>query len=81
MPQRDKIPQVGAQDPELPNSPIAEEEDEDSDVMRQQLPGEPVCLFNGATYEHGDYVASGSRLLKCSYGIWVESGSTDADNP
>jgi len=39
------IPHVGAQDPELKNSPIAEEEDEDTDVIRQQVPGEPVCWF------------------------------------
>ena len=43
------IPQVGAQDPELKNSPIAEEEDEDTDVIRQQVPGEPVCYFNGTS--------------------------------
>lgn len=75
------IPQVGAQDPELRNSPIAEEEDEDTDVLRQQVPGEPVCLFNGTEYKHGTYVASGSQLLKCSYGVWVESGSDDPRNP
>ncbi len=81
MLQHQKIPQVGAQDPELPNSPIAEEEDEDTDVLRQQMPGEPVCLFNGRTFNHGEFVASGSQLLKCSYGVWVESGSTDTRNP
>lgn len=76
-----RIPHVGAQDPELQNSPIAEEEDEDTDVVRQQVPGEPVCLFNGTSYPHGTYVVSGSQLLKCSYGVWVESGSADPDNP
>ena len=75
------IPQVGAQDPELENSPIALEEDEDTDVVLQQVPGEPVCLYNGASYKHGQFVASGSQVLKCSYGIWVESGSTDGRNP
>ena len=44
------LQQVGAQDPELPNSPIAQEEDEDTDVVRQQLPGVPVCLFNGREF-------------------------------
>jgi hypothetical protein len=75
------IPNVGAQDPELENSPIAEEEDEDTDVIRQQVPGEPVCYFNGRKYQHGTYVASGSQLLKCSYGIWMEQGSSDPRNP
>jgi hypothetical protein len=32
------ITHVGAQDPELRNSPIAEEEDEDTDVILQQVP-------------------------------------------
>jgi hypothetical protein len=75
------IPQVGAQDPELENSPIAVEEDEDTDVVRQQVPGEPVCYFNGTSYNDGQFVASGSQVLKCSYGVWIEFGSTDDRNP
>ncbi len=75
------IPQVGAQDPELENSPIAVEEDEDTDVVRQQVPGEPVCFFNGSSYKHGEFVASGSQVLKCSYGVWIESGSLDDRSP
>jgi hypothetical protein len=74
------IPHVGAQDPELKNSPIAEEEDEDTDVIRQQVPGEPVCYFNGEEYKHGSYVVSGSLLLQCNYGVWVESAASDPRN-
>ena len=74
------IPHVGAQDPELPNSPIAEEEDEDTDVIRQQVPGEPVCYFNGEEYKDGSYVVSGSLLLQCSLGVWVESAASDPRN-
>jgi hypothetical protein len=74
------IPHVGAQDPELRNSPIAEEEDEDTDVIRQQVPGEPVCYFNGSEYRNGTYVVSGTRLLQCNYGVWVESAAGDARN-
>ena len=81
MLQKTTLPQVGAQDPELENSPIALEEDEDTDVVRQQVPGEPVCLYNGHSFRHGDFVASGSQVLKCSYGVWIESGSTDDRNP
>lgn len=81
MLQRQSIPQVGAQDPELENSPIAEEEDEDTETVRQQVPGEPVCIFNGTSYPHGDFVASGLQVLRCNYGVWVESGSTDTRNP
>ncbi len=71
------LPQVGAQDPELRNSPIAEEEDEETDVVRQQLPGAAVCWFNGSEYAHDTYVTSGSQVLRCSYGVWVEAGSVD----
>jgi hypothetical protein len=68
------VPQVGAQDPELRNSPIAFEDDDETDVLRQQVPGEPVCLFNGHAYVNGTLVVSGSRQLKCVHGICVETG-------
>lgn len=74
-------PAVGAPDPELANSPIAEETDEDFEVLRQEVPGEPVCLFNGVAYPHGSLVCSGNALLRCDYGIWVRQGSCDTDNP
>jgi len=81
MLQHQSIPQVGAQDPELENSPIAGEEDEETDVVRQQVADEPVCFFNGVSYRNGDFVASGSQVLECSEGVWVDSGSTDTRNP
>jgi hypothetical protein len=49
--------------------------------VRQQVPGEPVCFYNGAEYSHGSFVASGSQVLKCSYGVWVDAGSADPRNP
>jgi hypothetical protein len=76
MNQHSSIPQVGAQDPDLRNSPIAFEDDEDTQVLRQQVPGEPVCLFNGHAYVNGTRVVSGSRHLKCVHGIWMETGPT-----
>ena len=76
-----RINQVGAQDPELRNSPIAMEEDEDTDVVRQQVPGEPVCWFNGRDYGDGAWVRSGSLLLKCSHGVWVDGGTGDPEHP
>ena len=74
-------PNVGAPDPELENSPIADESYEESEDLKQEMPGEPVCLFNGTSYPHGAYVQSGSALLRCDYGIWVPAGPADADNP
>jgi hypothetical protein len=60
---------------------IAGEEDEETDVVRQQVADEPVCFFNGVSYRNGDFVASGSQVLECSEGVWVDSGSTDTRNP
>jgi hypothetical protein len=74
------ITHVGAQDPELRNSPIAEEEDEDTDVILQQAPVAPTCWFNGTEYKDGTYVVSGSQLLQCSRGVWVESAAEDPRN-
>jgi hypothetical protein len=75
------LPQVGAMDPELSNSPIAEELDDASDTIRQQVPGESVCYFNGGEFAHDALVASGSQVLKCRYGVWVDMGSADPGNP
>jgi hypothetical protein len=81
MSSRPKLPDVGAVDPELKTSPIAQEFDEDSDTLRQQVPGERVCYFNGRSYSHGVYVKSGTQVFKCQYGLWMEAGPGDPDNP
>ena len=66
---------VGAPDPELENSPIAWESDEDFDVVRQEI-DEGVCYFNGQVFEIGDFVCSGDELLRCEErGVWVREGS------
>lgn len=72
---------LGAPDPELKNSPIAEENDDETDVIRQEIPGEPLCYFNDQSFPHGTYIKSGTSLLKCVYGIWTPAGSSDPDNP
>jgi hypothetical protein len=72
---------VGAPDPELNTSPIAEEGDDDTEALRQLVPGEPVCYFNGKSFATGTYVKSGASVLKCDYGIWIPAGPADPDNP
>ena len=72
---------VGAPDPELNTSPIAEENDDETEVLRQEEPGEPVCYFNNKSFKTGAYVKSGTAMLKCDYGIWVPAGPADPDNP
>ena len=67
-------PEVGAQDPELKNSPIALEMDEDSRFLREEVPAEAVCYFNGEAYGDGALVKSGEAVLRCDKGIWVDVG-------
>jgi hypothetical protein len=74
-----KIQQLGAQDPELKNSPVAWEGEEDTETLRASVPGEPVCFFNDHAYTHGTIVKSGSTLLRCDLGLWVPEG--DLQNP
>lgn len=81
MSARINSPQVGAPDPELRTSPIMTEMDWESETLKQEQPGEPICHFNGVSYSNGAYVRSGSTLLRCNYGIWVEAGSSDPTNP
>lgn len=76
-----RLPQVGAMDPELRNSPFVDELDEDMEVVRQQVPGEPVCYFNGQAFANDELVLSGSRVLRCRYGVWIDIGSADPANP
>jgi hypothetical protein len=77
----DRTLDLGAQDPELRNSPVAWEGDEDTDALRELSPGEPVCYFNDVAYEKGTVVKAGDVLLRCSYGLWLPLASADPDNP
>ena len=72
---------VGSQDPERKNSPVALETDEDTEVLRQEVPPEPVCYFNDTAYRDGTVVKSGSGLLRCDKGLWVSAGPSDPTNP
>jgi hypothetical protein len=76
-----QIPDLGAQDPETRNSPVAWETDEDTDALRESMPGGPVCYFNGQSFEHDTVVKSGTALLRCDRGLWVPAGPSDPDNP
>lgn len=75
-----KVVDVGAQDSELKNSPVWES-DEESEALREESPGEPVCFFNNKAYEHNTVVKSGTVLLRCDHGIWFPVGPSDPDNP
>ena len=73
--------QVGDQDPELHNSPIADENDDVDYDLHEEVPGHSSCQFNDKNYPHGTFVCSGSTLLRCDRGVWIVSGSSDPDNP
>lgn len=73
------IPDVGAQDPELRNSPVAWEADEDTDALREEIPGDPVCYFNNEAFDHDAFVRSGTVLLRCDRGIWLPDGPEDVE--
>ena len=66
---------VGAQDPELKNSPVVDSELEEGEFFDIEM-GTEVCFFNGKSYPCGEYVCSGAELLRCEKGgVWVRKGS------
>jgi hypothetical protein len=67
------LPQAGAPDPELKNSPILDDVDEE---LADELELETgVCYFNNLAYPMGQYLLSGSELLHCEErGVWVRKG-------
>ena len=77
----ESIIDLGSQDPERKNSPIASETDEDTEVFRQEIPPQPVCYFNDKAYPDGTIAKSGTSLLRCDKGLWVSAGPSDPTNP
>jgi hypothetical protein len=66
------VPEVGAPDPELKTSPIFDEYEEVSMDMELEA---GVCYFNDIAYPIGQFVRSGSELLRCEgRGVWVREG-------
>ncbi len=80
MTQSLNLKQVGAPDPELKNSPVIMEIDEEREYMKQEIPGEPVCYFNNESYGNGSLICSSNILLRCDHGIWIQSGTCDPEN-
>lgn len=76
------VEDVGAQDPELKNSPIVEETLEEDLALRQQVPAEQsFCYFNDESFPQNTVVKSGTVMLRCDRGIWVTAGPGDPENP
>jgi len=65
-------PQVGAPDPELKTSPIFDQDDDMSLDLELET---GVCYFNDLAYRIGEYVLSGSEVLRCEgRGVWMREG-------
>jgi hypothetical protein len=73
---KDALPQVGAPDPELKNSPIVDHSEyDDRDGLSDVELESGACYFNGETFAIGDTVRSGSDVLECApRGVWVRKG-------
>ena len=70
------LPQLGAPDPELKNSPIIDEAEYDEHAGGADLElEEGVCYFNSEPFAIGACILSGSEVLECSgRGVWVSKG-------
>jgi hypothetical protein len=77
MTMKSPVPQVGAPDPEHETSPIL---DEDEEISLDAELETGFCRFNGVAYPIGQYVRSGSELLRCEErGVWVRKGEMRPD--
>lgn len=70
------LPEVGAPDPELKNSPIIDESEYGETVGSPDLELEaPACYFNGEAFTLGACVQSGAEVLECTgHGTWARKG-------
>jgi len=71
-----ELQNLGGPDPEMKNSPIAAESDEDFDALRQEGEG-PVCYFNDRVFGDGEYIRSGTAYLRCDNGLWMPAGNVE----
>jgi len=73
---KETMPQVGAPDPELKNSPIVDHSEyDDRDGLTDVETESAGCYFNGVAFAIGDTVLSGSDVMECApRGVWVRKG-------
>lgn len=64
---------LGAPDPDLKNSPVILDIDDEREIIETEIPEERVCYFNGESYSHGSYIKSSTIVLQCDRGAWVEA--------
>ena len=69
---------LGAPLPDLKNSPIIGEFDDEREMIDPEIPEERVCYFNDQIFMHGSHIKSGTVVLKCDRGVWVETDVPEA---
>lgn len=72
---------VGPQNPDLRNSPIAWEYLDEEEWQGTAVEEQPVCYFNGDVFEDGTLVRSDEVVLECRQGIWMPVSTGDPENP
>jgi hypothetical protein len=74
----ESLPQVGAPNAELKNSPIVDEFDFEEQADALSLEYQGPCYFNGKAYAPGTRVCSGSEVLLCTReGLWVRQAELE----
>jgi hypothetical protein len=68
---------LGVPMPELKNSPIILDINDEREIIETEIPEERACYFNGDCYPHDSYIKSGNTVLRCDRGAWVEAKTPD----
>jgi hypothetical protein len=79
---KQKLPQLGAPDPERNTSTIIDESQYDEPAAARDVELEapaPACYFNDEAFPHRAYVQSGPEVLQCERGVWVRKGEKRPD--
>jgi hypothetical protein len=72
---------VGSQNSELRNSPIAWEYLDEEESVGTMVEEQPGCFFNGVAYGDGTFVKSDDAVLECRHGFWIPVATGDPENP
>lgn len=68
---------LGSPIPELKNSPVISNIEDERAMIEAQIPEERMCYFNDEIYEHGTFIKSNAITLECDRGVWVEVPAGD----
>jgi hypothetical protein len=72
---------VGPQNPDLRNSPIAWEYLEEDEWVGTSEEEQPGCFFNGTAYQVGSLIRCDDAVLECRNGFWKPIMTGDPENP